>query len=100
MSRNGPLALLFHTLFVIFTLAPLVVVCLVALTPETYLSLPTSGFSQRWFRAIADYPEFIRAFWQSTWLGALSSLIAIGYSSRSLLGVRMSRIFPLENTKG
>ena len=34
MSRNGPLALLFHTLFVIFMLSPILVVCLVAFTPE------------------------------------------------------------------
>lgn len=91
MSRNGPLALLFHTLLVIFTLAPLVVVCLVAFTPETYLSLPTTSFSLRWFRAIADYPEFIRAFWQSTWLGALSSLIAIGFSVPAALAVARYR---------
>ena len=65
MSRNGPLALIFHTLFVVFMLAPIVVVCLVAFTPEGYLSLPTNGFSLRWFRAIADYPEFVHAFWVS-----------------------------------
>ena len=41
MSRNGPLALVFHALFVIFMLAPILVVCLVAFTPEGYLSLPT-----------------------------------------------------------
>ena len=41
MSRNGPLALVFHALFVTFMLAPIVVVCLVAFTPEGYLSIPT-----------------------------------------------------------
>ena len=60
MSRNGPLALAFHGLFVTFMLAPIVVVCLVAFTPEGFLSLPTNGFSLRWFRAIADYPEFVQ----------------------------------------
>lgn len=77
MSRNGPLALAYHTLFVIFTLAPIAVVCVVAFTPESYLSFPTNDWSLRWFRAIADYPEFMRAFWQSVQLGALSSVIAI-----------------------
>ena len=51
MSRNGPFALLFHTLVVLFMLAPLVVVCLVAFTPEntlspvsyTHLTLPTKA---------------------------------------------------------
>ena len=69
MSRNGPLALIFHTLFVIFMLAPIVVVCVVAFTPEGYLSLPTNGLSLRWFRAIARYPEFIHAFWTSSGSG-------------------------------
>lgn len=77
MSRNGPLALVFHTLFVIFMVAPIVVVCVVAFTPEGYLSLPTSGASLRWFRAIARYPEFINAFWMSIGLGALSSTICL-----------------------
>jgi len=49
-----PLALAFHCAFVIFMLAPIVVVCVVAFTPEGYLSFPTHGFSCRWFRAIAD----------------------------------------------
>lgn len=77
MSRNGPLALVFHALFVIFMVAPIVVVCVVAFTPEGYLSLPTNGFSLRWFRAIARYPEFVNAFWMSIGLGALSSTICL-----------------------
>lgn len=44
MSRNGPLALIFHTIFVIVMVAPILVVCLVAFTPEGFLSLPTNGF--------------------------------------------------------
>lgn len=87
MSRNGPLALLFHTLFVIFMLAPILVVCLVAFTPEGYLSLPTQGFSLRWFRAIARYPEFINAFWVSLWLGAVASLIAAAFAVPAALAI-------------
>ena len=77
MRRNGPLALAFHTLFVVVTLAPIVVVCLVAFTPEGFLSIPTTSLSLRWFRAIADYPEFVRAFGTSLWLGALSSFVTL-----------------------
>jgi putative spermidine/putrescine transport system permease protein len=87
MSRNGPLAIAFHTLFVTFTLAPIVVVCIVAFTPEAYLSFPTTRFSLRWFRAIADYPEFVSAFWRSVGLGALSSLLAIGFSVPAALAI-------------
>jgi putative spermidine/putrescine transport system permease protein len=77
MSRNGPCALAFHSLIVAFMLAPILVVCLVAFTPEGYLSLPSGGFSLRWFRTIARYPEFVRAFWTSLWLAALSSALAL-----------------------
>src|SRR5215218_5003256 len=72
MSRNGPLALVYHTLFVTFMLAPILVVCFVAFTPEGYLSFPTDRWSLRWFYAIGRYPEFISAFWRSLWLGALA----------------------------
>ena len=87
MSRNGPLALIFHTLFVTFMVAPIVVVCLVAFTPEGYLSLPTSGFSLRWFEAIGRYPEFIRAFWVSIGLGALSSAISVLFAVPAALAI-------------
>lgn len=93
MSRNGPLALLFHTLFVVFMLAPIVVVCIVAFTPDTFLSFPTTRFSLRWFRAIAGYPEFISAFWRSVGLGALSSAIAIAFSVPAAIAVARYR-FP------
>jgi putative spermidine/putrescine transport system permease protein len=87
MSRNGPLALAFHALFVSFILAPILIVCAVAFTPEGFLSLPTRGFSLRWFRTILDYPEFIRAFRDSLWLAALSSTVAIGLAVPAALGI-------------
>jgi putative spermidine/putrescine transport system permease protein len=87
MRRNGPLALAFHAIFVTVMLAPIVVVCLVAFTPDGFLSLPTHGFSLRWFRAIADYPEFIQAFWMSLGLGALSSFGAILFAVPAALAI-------------
>jgi putative spermidine/putrescine transport system permease protein len=91
MSRNGPLALAFHTLFIAFILAPIVIVCAVAFTPEGYLSLPTNGFSLRWFKAIADYPEFVRAFRDSLWLATLSSTIAVLLSLPAALAIARFR---------
>jgi putative spermidine/putrescine transport system permease protein len=87
MSRNGPLALAFHIVFIGFMLAPLLIVCAVAFTPEGFLSLPTRDFSLRWFRAILDYPEFITAFWDSVRLAALSSTIAIALAVPAALGI-------------
>lgn len=81
MSRNGPLALTFNLLFVVFMAAPLLVVIAVSFTPEGFLEFPPSGISLRWFEAILDNPDFIAAFWVSLYLGiasaTLSTLIAI-----------------------
>ncbi|MGZ7080499.1 MAG: ABC transporter permease [Thermoanaerobaculia bacterium] len=91
MSRNGPIALIFHALFIAFVMAPIVIVCVVAFTPEGYLSLPTHGPSLRWFRAIADYPEFVRAFRDSLWLAALSSTFAVLFAVPAALAVARYR---------
>ncbi len=50
MRKNGPVALIFHTLVIAFVLAPLVIVVLVAFTPDETLTLPTHGVSLRWSR--------------------------------------------------
>lgn len=91
MRRNGTLALIFHTVFVIVMVAPILVVCLVAFTPEGYLSLPTNGLSLRWFRTIANYPEFIHAFWVSLGLGALSSVVALLFAVPAALAIARYR---------
>ena len=78
MNKNSPLALVFNAIFITFMLAPLVVICLVAFTSKGYISLPTDGFSLRWFRAILDNPHFIDAFYLSVMLGVASATIAIG----------------------
>ena len=93
MNRNGPLALAYHTLFVIFILAPILIVCWVAFTPEGFLSIPTRDFSVRWFQAIGRYPEFIQAFWTSIWLAIVSSALAIGFSVPAALAIARYR-FP------
>lgn len=76
MTKNGPLALAFHTLVVAFMLAPLAIVCLVAFTPENTLTLPTTEFSLRWFRAIFVHPDFVQSFWNSLRLATFSATIA------------------------
>jgi len=91
--KNGPVALFFHTVFAAFLLAPMVVVCLVAFTPEGFLALPTNGFSLRWFRKIAEYPDFIRAFQSSLMIAALSSVIALGFAAPAAVAIARYRFF-------
>ncbi|WP_426399189.1 ABC transporter permease [Ralstonia sp. R-29] len=76
MQKNGPIALAFHTLVVAFMLAPLVIVCLVAFTPENTMQIPTTAFSLRWFKAVFAHPDFMQAFYNSVQLALLSASIA------------------------
>ena len=93
MNRNGFGALAFHALFVTFMVAPIAIVCVVAFTPEGFLSIPTTEWSLRWFKAIARYPEFVEAFWNSLGLGALSSTVGVAFSVPAALAIARYR-FP------
>ncbi|OZI68432.1 ABC transporter permease [Bordetella genomosp. 1] len=89
--RNGPIGLIFHTLFIAFILAPIVMVCAVAFTGEGFISLPTNGLSLRWFRAILDNPRFMEAFWFSLGLGALSATVAVVLAVPGALAIARNR---------
>lgn len=77
MRNNGPVSLIFHALVMAFVLAPLLVVCLVAFTPEDTLSLPTHGVSLRWFTAIFEHPDFVQSFYNSLLLAMLSATFSL-----------------------
>ena len=91
MNENGNFAVLFHALFVGFILAPLAMVVVISFTPEAHLTLPTTGLSLRWFRAIADNQEFISAFWMSLGLGLLSASFALALSVPAALAIHRFR---------
>jgi putative spermidine/putrescine transport system permease protein len=91
MQRLGPVALIFHALFVAFILAPLLMVIAVSFTDKGYLSLPTDGLSLRWFYAILENPDFITAFWISIWLGLLSASIAVVIAVPAALAIARRR---------
>ncbi|MDB5819893.1 MAG: transporter, permease protein [Rhizobacter sp.] len=76
MGKNGSLALSFNALVIAFMLAPLVVVCVVAFTPENTLTLPTTEFSLRRLRAAFEHPDFMQSFWNSLWLALASASLA------------------------
>ena len=74
--RNGHIALFFNALVVTFMLAPLLVVCVVAFTPENTLTLPTTEWSLRWFRAVFEHADFMQSFWNSLGLALASATLA------------------------
>lgn len=89
--KNGPFALAFHILFVGFLAAPLLMVVLVSLTPNSFLSLPTGGLSLRWYRAMVDNDQFLAAFRHSLWLGAASASVATLLAIPAALAVARMR---------
>ena len=76
MQKNGPLALAFNALVILFMVAPLVVVCIVAFTPGETLTIPTTEFSLRWFEQVFHHPDFVQSFWNSLQLALLSASIS------------------------
>ena len=76
MQRNGPIALIFNALVITFMLAPLVIVCLVAFTPEETLTIPTTSFSLRWFDQVLHHPDFVQSFWNSLGLAVSAASIS------------------------
>lgn len=84
---NGFWALVFHAFFVLFVLAPILVVCIISLTPESYLSMPTNGISLRWYEALLNHQEFITAFRASLALAATSATIGALISVPAALAI-------------
>ncbi len=76
MKKNGVFALAFNALVILFMLAPLVIVCLVAFTPGLSLSVPTDNFSLRWFKAVFAHSDLLQSFKNSFWLGFISASLA------------------------
>jgi putative spermidine/putrescine transport system permease protein len=76
MSKNGPLALGFNALVITFMLAPLLVVCAVAITPENTLSFPRTHLSLRWFKAVFAHADFVQSFRNSIVLALASATLA------------------------
>lgn len=93
MSRNGPLALLFHALFILYMVAPIAVVVWVAFTPLGYLQVPTREWSLRWFHAIIENQEFISSFWISLGIGIASASFALVLGVPAALAIARYR-FP------
>jgi putative spermidine/putrescine transport system permease protein len=85
--RNGPFSIAFHTLVVAFMMAPLVVVCLVAFTPADTLSVPTTQWSLRWFRAVFEHGDLMSSFRNSLLVGAVAATGAVLFAIPASLAI-------------
>lgn len=76
LGSNGVGSLIFHTLFTLFIISPLVVIVLVSFSDKGYISMPFDGASLRWYWAILSAPELVNAFLLSFWLGLGAATVA------------------------
>ena len=79
-SHLSPFALAFHSLVTVFMLAPLVIVCLVAFTPENTLSVPWGSYSLRWFRAVFEHSDLVQSFWNSLGVACIAATLAVMFA--------------------
>ena len=81
MAKNSPLALAFNACVIAFMLAPLLIVCAVAFTPENTLTIPSTHLSLRWFKAVFAHADLMQTCWNSQWLAqsaaTLATLVAV-----------------------
>jgi putative spermidine/putrescine transport system permease protein len=69
------------TAILVYLIFPVIVVLAISFSSGDFLEFPPPGLSLRWYRAIADDPEWISAFMVTLKVGSLTALLA------TLLGV-------------
>jgi putative spermidine/putrescine transport system permease protein len=75
--KTGGAAAFFACFGYAFLLAPLVLVAVMSLSADNYLAFPPSGFSLRWFAALAHNDTMLRAARASVILAASVTLVAL-----------------------
>ena len=97
MKRNRTLSLLFHAAFMLFLLAPLLIVIVVSFTDKGFISYPSDGLSLRWYRAVLDEPRIMESFWLSLKLASFASTVAVCLAVPAALALTRFR-FPGRDT--
>lgn len=65
---------LYTALFMVFMLAPIVIVVIVSFSSSAYVSFPLEGYSLRWFRRLYEYKPYYDSFFVTIELAILSAL--------------------------
>jgi putative spermidine/putrescine transport system permease protein len=63
-------------LFIVFMLAPILIVVVTAFTSAGYVAFPIPGLSLRWFQRILDYPPFLSGIVVSLEVAVAATVIA------------------------
>jgi ABC-type spermidine/putrescine transport system permease subunit II len=80
-------AALLLTLFVVFLVAPVVVVALMSFTDQLYLAFPPTRLVLRWYYVVWDQPRWLRAAWNSIQIGVATASASVFLGTLSALAV-------------
>ena len=75
------------TLFVVFLVAPVVVVVLMSFTDQLYLAFPPTRLVLRWYYVVAGQERWLRAAWNSIQIGAATATASVILGTLSALAV-------------
>lgn len=91
-ERIGNVALAAYiACFVIFLLAPIVIVVLTSFTPGETVAVSFDGVSLRWYRRFLEYRPFTDSLITSLVIAALATMLAILLAVPAALGIAHSR---------
>lgn len=74
-----------------FLIAPLVVVVSVSFTSGELMTFPPDGFSLRWYRALAENPQFLNAAFLSFQLALATAALATAIGTTAALAIHRHR---------
>lgn len=88
---GSAIEVLYIALFVIFLLAPIVIVVLASFTPGESMAVPVDGLSLRWYRRFLEYKPFTDSLVTSLILAFVATVFAILLAVPAALGLAHSR---------
>jgi len=75
------------TLFVVFLLAPVVVVVLMSFTDQLYLAFPPTRLVLRWYYVVSGQQRWLNAAWNSIQIGTATAAVSMVLGTLSALAV-------------
>lgn len=84
-------AAVYIALFVVFLLAPIVIVVLASFTPGESVAVPLDGLSLRWYRRFLEYKPFTDSLVTSLIVAGVATVFAILLAVPAALGLANSR---------
>ena len=79
-------------LVVAVLILPIIVVMIISFSSASYLTFPPPGLSLRWYEQFFADSNWMRAFWTSSLIAALSAFIAVALGASAALGIVRSNI--------